>query len=94
MFKKVAEKYNAEIACTRPLVENGIFPYERQVGQSGISIAPKIYVAFGISGASQHIIGIMNADMVIAINNDSKAPIFEHSNYKVVSDVREVLENL
>jgi electron transfer flavoprotein alpha subunit len=94
LFKKAAQRYNAEIACTRPLVENGIFPYERQVGQSGVSIAPKIYVAFGISGASQHIIGILNTDTVIAINNDVNAPIFEHSNYKVVYDVREVLENI
>lgn len=94
LFKKAAQKYNAEIACTRPLVESGIFPYERQVGQSGISIAPKTYVAFGISGASQHIIGIMNADTVIAINNDANAPIFDYSNYKIVSDVREVLKNL
>lgn len=94
LVRRVAEKYSAGIACTKTLVENGIMKKVYQVGQSGKSVTPYIYVALGISGACQHMSGIKNADIIIAINNDNDAPIFEYSNYKVVKDVKEVLEAL
>lgn len=94
LFLQVVEKYKAEIACTRPVVEQGVIDFENQVGQSGKNIAPNIYIAFGISGASQHIAGIMNSSIIIAVNNDEHAPIFQFANYKLVADVKEVLVGL
>jgi electron transfer flavoprotein alpha subunit len=94
LFLQVAEKYKAEIACTRPVVECGAMDFESQVGQSGKNIAPHIYIAFGISGASQHIAGVMNSSIIIAVNNDEHAPIFQFGNYNLVADVKEVLTGL
>lgn len=94
LFLQVAEKYNAEIACTRPVVEQGEIDFANQVGQSGKNIAPYIYIAFGISGASQHIAGIMNSSIIIAVNKEEHAPIFQFANYKLVTDVKAVLSGL
>lgn len=94
LFYKAAEYFGAEVAGTRAVVEEGLLDRSRQVGQSGISIAPKLYFAFGISGASQHIVGIKNASCIIAINNDEAAPIFEYANYCIVDDCHTILEEL
>ena len=94
LFKKAAEACGAEIAGSRPVVEAGRLEKERQVGQSGISVAPAVYVAFGISGASQHMAGIKNAKTVIAVNKDPEAPIFRYADYKIVEDCDLFLEEL
>ncbi|HCC36021.1 MAG TPA: hypothetical protein DEQ02_10520 [Ruminococcaceae bacterium] len=83
-----AEKLGAGVACTRCLVDEGIMPRSRQVGQSGKSISPQIYVALGVSGASQHLVGVKNADFVIAINSDKNAPIFAFADLSIISDAR------
>ncbi len=90
----LAQKYNACVVGTRPIVEDGIIEKARQVGQSGKSISPQLYVGFGVSGASQHLVGIRNAKKIIAINRDLKAPIFEYADYSIVADVTEILDEL
>lgn len=94
LIKNVAKKYRAELVGTRPVIEDGILPKCRQVGQSGRSISPDIYVAFGISGTSQHIVGIKKAKCIIAVNNDSNANIFNYSDYAIIGDIKELLEAL
>lgn len=94
LVEKVAKKYNASIVGTRAVVELGLIDKSCQVGQSGISISPKIYVAIGISGASQHIVGIKNAQIIISINTNPKAPIFMYSNYYIVDDYKKILQEL
>lgn len=85
-YKAIAEKYGAEICCSRPMVDNGTFPYECQVGLTGKNVAPKVYVAVGISGAVQHTAGYEGAKIVIAINPDRDARIFEYADYGIVEE--------
>lgn len=92
-IKKLAIHYGAEIGGTRIMVEKGKIPKSRQIGQSGINVTPNLYIAFGISGATQHIAGIQNAKNVIAINNDENASIFEYADYGIISDVHDVIKN-
>ena len=75
-------------------MEDGILERARQVGQSGKSIAPQIYVGFGVSGASQHLVGIINAKIIIAINNDPKAPIFDFADYVIVANAGDIVKEL
>ncbi len=82
------------VAATRPVIEAGWAPRNRQVGQSGKSISPELYLAFGISGASQHISGMINAKYVVAVNTDAEAPIFQYADYGIVGDVNEILPKL
>lgn len=90
-INKLAEKYGACVVGTRAVVEENIITKEFQVGQSGKSISPKIYVAFGISGASQHLVGIKNAGTIIAVNTDKNAPICQYADYAIIDDVNNVL---
>jgi electron transfer flavoprotein alpha subunit len=94
LIKQVAEIYGAAIAGTRAVVEEGIIEKECQVGQSGISISPEIYVAISISGATQHIVGIKNSGKIISINNDPNATIFAYSDYCFVDDYRNIFKQL
>lgn len=94
LFKRVAEKYHAEIVGTRAVYEQGFITKNRQVGQSGISIAPIVYVAFGISGASQHMVGVMNAKQIISVNTDINAPINEFANHVIIEDCSSVLRKM
>ncbi|MDR2408438.1 MAG: electron transfer flavoprotein subunit alpha/FixB family protein [Bacteroidales bacterium] len=94
LIKKAAKKYNAAIAGTRAIVEEGLIEKRCQVGQSGISISPQIYVTIGISGATQHIVGIKNAKRIISINIDPNAPIFNYSDYCIVDDYRKIFQEL
>ncbi len=89
---KLAHRYGAAVVGTRAIVEAGILEEKRQVGQSGHSISPDIYIAFGISGACQHIVGIKNAKTIIAINKDEKAAIFDYADYKIVNSVESIID--
>ncbi len=94
LLKKVAKQYGAEIAGTRVAVEEGYIQRFRQVGQSGLSIAPTLYIAFGISGASQHMVGLLNAKQIVSINVDPGAPIKHYSDIFIVQDCFTVLKAL
>lgn len=91
---KLAEKFGACVIGTRAAVEAGIINQERQVGQSGKSVAPRVYVGFGVSGATQHIVGIKNAETIIAINSDENAPIFNYADYTIVDSVENILAEI
>lgn len=83
-----------EIGCTRPVVEAGWLDYSHQVGQTGASVAPRLLVSLGVSGAIQHLAGISGAETVVAVNEDADAPIFGAANYKVVGDCMTVVDEL
>ena len=94
LARELARALDAEIGCTRPLVESGWLEYAHQVGQTGVSVAPKLLVSLGVSGAIQHLAGIGGAKVRIAVNDDPDAPIFGAATYKVVGDCIEVAEAL
>lgn len=94
LFIEVAKKSNCEYGGTRALVESGMIKKSRQIGQSGTSICPDIYVAFGISGATQHIAGIKESKIVVAVNIQPEAPIFKYANYAIVSDAASILNQM
>jgi electron transfer flavoprotein alpha subunit len=93
-FAELAEKIGATLSVSRPLVDAGWMSNARQVGQSGKTVKPKVYLALGISGAVQHLAGMQKADTIIAVNTDPEAPIFGVAHYGVVGDLFEVAEAL
>ena len=94
LLKNLAEKIGGTVAASRGAVDMGLAPPDIQIGQTGKTVAPKLYIACGISGAIQHTIGMSESDKIIAINIDEKAPIFEISDCAIVGDVFEVLPEL
>ncbi len=91
LIKELAEVLNAEIATSRPVVDAGLVPSDRQVGQTGLTVRPNLYIACGISGQIQHRAGMSDAKRIIAINSDPNAPIFSIAHYAIVGKVEEVL---
>lgn len=90
----VAKALGGEIAASRPICDEGWLPMERQIGSSGQTVAPKLYLALGISGAIQHVVGMKGSRTIVAVNKDQNAPIFEIADYGIVGDIFEVMPAL
>jgi len=94
LAEELAEKLDAALSCSRPVVDAGWLPRTRQVGKSGLKVKPKMYLMLGISGAPEHLEGMKSAELIIAINTDKKAPIFNVAHYGATADLFEVAEEM
>ncbi|MDQ3614638.1 MAG: electron transfer flavoprotein subunit alpha/FixB family protein [Chloroflexota bacterium] len=94
LIEELASELNAAVAATRPLADAGWRPHSDQIGQTGAQVSPKLYIAVGISGAVQHLVGIQNADYIVAINRDPDAPIFKIASFGIIGDLFEVVPAL
>lgn len=94
LVERLAKALDAELAASRPICDEGWLPMERQIGSSGQTVAPKLYLALGISGAIQHVVGMKGSRTIVAVNKDQNAPIFEIADYGIVGDLFEVVPAL
>jgi len=94
VFAEVAAKYGAALGASRPIVDAGWLPPAHQVGQTGTTVKPRVYVAFGISGALHHLAGMQGSDTIVVVNSDKDAPLFGHADLGAVEDIHEVIEQL
>jgi electron transfer flavoprotein alpha subunit len=94
LAEELAEKLGAALSCSRPVVDAGWLPRTRQVGKSGLKVKPKMYLMLGISGAPEHLEGMKSAELIIAVNTDKKAPIFNVAHYGATADLFEVAEEM
>ncbi len=86
-IKRMAKRYNATVVATRKMVDNDLLPYDMQVGLTGKTVSPRVYITLGVSGAVHHIVGMQRAGTVIAVNSDKDAPIFDYADFGIVADV-------
>jgi electron transfer flavoprotein alpha subunit len=91
LAQQLADALGADLAASRPICDSDWLPIDRQIGSSGQTVAPKLYIALGISGAIQHIVGMKNAGTIVAVNKDAEAPIFDLADYGIVGDLFEVV---
>ncbi len=94
LLHELAEAIGGQVGATRPAVDAGFTDHSRQIGQTGLTVRPRLYIACGISGAAQHTTGMSESETIIAINSDPTAPIFEMADYKIIGDVRRVIPAL
>lgn len=94
LIKMLAKTLGAEVGATRPMVDSGFFPLERQIGQTGLTVRPNLYIACGISGQIQHSAGMSESSRIIAINSDAEAPIFSYAHFGIVGDLHAVIPEM